>query len=400
MGEHTWLTVVSPESGRHRARARAGDHPAVSPFKAALVHDGIPFTSRGRRRRERARATRRARCAFHTTTHRDGPGYHRGVRRHVRQSHPDRSSDLNAAGSLGGTPNRQSPAAWTDLPAYPRPRARDRAADLPTRRWALPSVRAARYGLTVGADGLRTEAEALTDAGFTEPWRAVPSPRGRAANGLGVPWDDSASADGCDRGPPRSYYESWLVALERLAVDTASVTPQARHATHARSLYRTDEAGHDDLEVFPWRSASRCWSSFSPTCSRTGGNIRFGPLINGAVYELLPPHRPRLSMLDGYLTIGFEQWHVHLCVGEHQGPPDHPVDAGLARRRCARRVATQFVEGAPELDVSHVQRRAPSSSRCCSRTPSWTATAADRTARLVTARALGCPPPALPRSAF
>lgn len=46
MGEHAWLTVVSPEdSDGIELVLEPSDHPAVAPFKAALVHDGIPFAS-------------------------------------------------------------------------------------------------------------------------------------------------------------------------------------------------------------------------------------------------------------------------------------------------------------------------------------------------------------------
>jgi catechol 2,3-dioxygenase-like lactoylglutathione lyase family enzyme len=46
MGEHRWLTVVSPDQpeGTELVLEPAG-HPAVGPFKQALVEDGIPFTS-------------------------------------------------------------------------------------------------------------------------------------------------------------------------------------------------------------------------------------------------------------------------------------------------------------------------------------------------------------------
>ncbi|MDG6108000.1 VOC family protein [Dactylosporangium aurantiacum] len=46
MGEHSWLTVVSPEhpDGVELVLEPAA-HPAVGPFRAALVEDGIPFTS-------------------------------------------------------------------------------------------------------------------------------------------------------------------------------------------------------------------------------------------------------------------------------------------------------------------------------------------------------------------
>jgi catechol 2,3-dioxygenase-like lactoylglutathione lyase family enzyme len=48
MGEHRWLTVVSPEDldGTELLLEPAG-HPAVAPFREALVSDGIPFTSFG-----------------------------------------------------------------------------------------------------------------------------------------------------------------------------------------------------------------------------------------------------------------------------------------------------------------------------------------------------------------
>jgi catechol 2,3-dioxygenase-like lactoylglutathione lyase family enzyme len=46
MGEHRWLTVVSPEAPDGVELVLEPDeHPAVKPFKAALVADGIPFTS-------------------------------------------------------------------------------------------------------------------------------------------------------------------------------------------------------------------------------------------------------------------------------------------------------------------------------------------------------------------
>ncbi|ASN40147.1 VOC family protein [Paeniglutamicibacter terrestris] len=46
MGEVSWLTVVSPEArdGVELVLEPAG-HPAVGPFRDALVADGIPFTA-------------------------------------------------------------------------------------------------------------------------------------------------------------------------------------------------------------------------------------------------------------------------------------------------------------------------------------------------------------------
>jgi len=46
VGEYAWLTVVSPEQPDGvELVLEPSNHPAVAPFRAALVRDGIPFTS-------------------------------------------------------------------------------------------------------------------------------------------------------------------------------------------------------------------------------------------------------------------------------------------------------------------------------------------------------------------
>ena len=46
LGEARWLTVVSPDDPDGTELVlEPSDHPAVPPFKEALVTDGIPFTS-------------------------------------------------------------------------------------------------------------------------------------------------------------------------------------------------------------------------------------------------------------------------------------------------------------------------------------------------------------------
>ncbi|MEN3148295.1 VOC family protein [Neorhizobium sp. IRAMC:178] len=46
MGEHRWLTVVSPENPEGtELLLEPSEHPAAKPFKTALVEDGIPATS-------------------------------------------------------------------------------------------------------------------------------------------------------------------------------------------------------------------------------------------------------------------------------------------------------------------------------------------------------------------
>jgi hypothetical protein len=66
--------------------------------------------------------------------------------------------------------------------------------------------------------------------------------------------------------------------------------------------------------------------------------ITFGPLIQGAAWEIRAPHAPtHIGMLDGYLTVAFGVSHFHLCIGPHKGPRNDPTPEGLARhRRTAR----------------------------------------------------------------
>ena len=92
LGEHPWLTVVSPEDPDGTELSLEPDeHPAARPFKQALVEDGIPFTSfavddvAAEYERLVARGVR-----FTQPPTDMGPGDDRGVRRHVRQPHPDR----------------------------------------------------------------------------------------------------------------------------------------------------------------------------------------------------------------------------------------------------------------------------------------------------------------------
>ncbi|MCB9763940.1 MAG: VOC family protein [Alphaproteobacteria bacterium] len=48
LGEHAWLTVVSPSEPEGTELVLEPDaHPAVKPFKQALVEDGIPCASFG-----------------------------------------------------------------------------------------------------------------------------------------------------------------------------------------------------------------------------------------------------------------------------------------------------------------------------------------------------------------
>jgi hypothetical protein len=59
------------------------------------------------------------------------------------------------------------------------------------------------------------------------------------------------------------------------------------------------------------------------------GNFR--PCIQGAVFEARFTAAPRLTLLDGYVTIaagGDQPWHLHLCVGLHAGTAARPTPLG------------------------------------------------------------------------
>ncbi|HEX3861170.1 MAG TPA: hypothetical protein VHY35_05710 [Stellaceae bacterium] len=62
--------------------------------------------------------------------------------------------------------------------------------------------------------------------------------------------------------------------------------------------------------------------------------ITFGPIIQGAAWEIRAPHAPTyVGMLDGYLTIAFGVTHFHLCIGRTRGPRHDPTPDALARHR-------------------------------------------------------------------
>ena len=70
--------------------------------------------------------------------------------------------------------------------------------------------------------------------------------------------------------------------------------------------------------------------------------IRFGPCIQGAVFELELREKPgRLSLLDGYLTVEIPPGpaHFHLCVAATRGLGRRRTPDALARQRQCRRAA-------------------------------------------------------------
>ena len=80
-------------------------------------------------------------------------------------------------------------------------------------------------------------------------------------------------------------------------------------------------------------------------------SVVFGPIIEGAAYELTCPSPPTTCrLIDGYLTISFGGPHFHLCIGENNGPPRDPTPEDLKQHRkpsTARIFRRLDKEGAP-----------------------------------------------------
>ena len=98
---------------------------------------------------------------------------------------------------------------------------------------------------------------------------------------------------------------------------------------------RVEEAGWGTLELFKIEpDASVLQTLLTDLFANHWDQILFGPLIQGAAWEIKAPEAPkRISMRDGYLTVDLGTWHFHLCIGEHKGTPQHPTPPELARHR-------------------------------------------------------------------
>ncbi len=64
-------------------------------------------------------------------------------------------------------------------------------------------------------------------------------------------------------------------------------------------------------------------------------DVVVGPCIQGSVFEVRFTEAPKLTMLDGYLTVNLGPWHFHLCIAPHKGNRSKE----LARKRQVARVA-------------------------------------------------------------
>ena len=98
-----------------------------------------------------------------------------------------------------------------------------------------------------------------------------------------------------------------------------------------------DEPGNGLVEIFSLPTDEATLLRLLEEVFAHWETVQFGPIVQGAAYEIRAPRAPRITMLDGYATLDFRDWHMHLCIGEHRGRRANPTDAGLARhRRTAR----------------------------------------------------------------
>ena len=68
--------------------------------------------------------------------------------------------------------------------------------------------------------------------------------------------------------------------------------------------------------------------------------IVFGPMIQGAAYEIRCPGPPtKIGLADGYLTIFFGRTHFHLCIGDNKGPEASPTPPELRAWRRTKQAA-------------------------------------------------------------
>lgn len=80
--------------------------------------------------------------------------------------------------------------------------------------------------------------------------------------------------------------------------------------------------------------------------------LRFGPCVQGAVFELVLSEKPKVSMLDGYLTVNAGPWHFHLCVGKYEAKVTHMevnrghLEEDARQRRIAKAAFVRTLDGA------------------------------------------------------
>ena len=107
-----------------------------------------------------------------------------------------------------------------------------------------------------------------------------------------------------------------------------------------------DEPGNGTLEIFPLPTDQATLLRLLSEVFEHWQQVRFGPIIQGAAYEIKALCAPRITLLDGYATLDFEAWHIHLCLGETAGDASNPTSKNVAEiRPCKRAELYRIMRG-------------------------------------------------------
>lgn len=98
-------------------------------------------------------------------------------------------------------------------------------------------------------------------------------------------------------------------------------------------------------------SAEKMEKLFRDLYENQWNKLRFGPCVQGAVFELVLTEKPKVSMLDGYLTVDAGPWHFHLCVGKYEAKVTHmtvnrdKLEEDARQRRIAKAAFVRMLDG-------------------------------------------------------
>lgn len=110
-----------------------------------------------------------------------------------------------------------------------------------------------------------------------------------------------------------------------------------------------DEPGNGLVEIFSLPTEETTLLHLLKEVFVHWDTVQFGPIIQGAAYEIKAPRAPRITTLDGYATLDFGDWHIHVCIGPTIGDPSNPTEPEVAAiRPCQRAELYRYLrDGAP-----------------------------------------------------
>lgn len=105
-----------------------------------------------------------------------------------------------------------------------------------------------------------------------------------------------------------------------------------RNANTNENFQVVHEPGLGTLEIFTLNITENfLYRLFKDLFENHWDKIQFGILIQGAVLEIAAPAKPKkVALFDGYLTVDFDHWHIHVCIGENKGVGCTPTQKTVA----------------------------------------------------------------------